>query len=559
MLKSTKSLLIFLSITIIGSMLVLHSLDEREEKEFQILNQATLLTQKLNSNTLLLRRHEKDFLSRKEMKYALLFKQTHQVLQQNITILLDDLEHEKINTQQLIQFVNRINTYSVLFNQIVLKLQAQGLHEKEGNHLKLRVAAHKLLNLSQDNDTLLSDILMLRRYEKDFMLRRDLKYKELFIQKIHSLIKTPQNKNIKTYLNAYENHFIQFVQEEKKIGLHENQGLLGQMRKAVHDSEKLLEKMSSVLIQDLHYQTLELTKFTHIFTLIVFFITILIISLLVKFFTSETKVDKLTQLNNELSKTLSELERTQDKLIEAEKMASLGGLVAGVAHEINTPLGIALTGITYFDDISSNLRKLYSSNNMTEEEFKKYLTTSEDISKQVLSNIKRASNLVQAFKQVSVDQTNEDKREFYVKDYTDGLILSVNNQIKKTKIEIENNISPDIKINSYPGAYGQIITNLILNSVIHGFTNEDKGLISINLEQQKDTYILIYEDDGKGIKKKDLPHIFEPFFTTRRGLGGTGLGLNILYNIVRKQFNGHITCKSTPNKGVEFTIKIPIE
>ena len=559
MLKSTKLLLIFLSITIIGSLLTLHSLDKREEKEFQVLNQATLLTQKLNSNTLLLRKHEKDFLSRKEMKYALSFRQTHQVLQQNITVLLDDLEHEKINTQQLIQFVNLINTYSVLFNQIILKQQRQGFHEKEGNHLNLRESAHKLLNLSKGNDTLLSDILMLRRYEKDFMLRHDLRYKELFIQKIHSMIKTPQNKNIKTYLNTYENSFIQFVQEEEKIGLHENQGLIGQMRKAVHDSEKLLSKMSTQLIRDLHYQTLELTKITHIFTLIIFFITILIISLLIKFFTSETKVGKLTQLNNELSKTLNELERTQDKLIEAEKMASLGGLVAGVAHEINTPLGIALTGITYFDDISNNLRKLYSSNNMTEEEFEKYLKTSEDISKQVLSNIKRASNLVQAFKQVSVDQTNEDKREFYVKDYTDGLILSVNNQIKKTKIKIENNISSDIKINSYPGAYGQIITNLILNSIIHGFTNEEKGLISINLVQKEDTYIFTYEDDGKGIEGKDLPHIFEPFFTTKRGLGGTGLGLNILYNIVRKQFNGHITCKSIPNKGVNFTINIPMD
>ena len=196
---------------------------------------------------------------------------------------------------------------------------------------------------------------------------------------------------------------------------------------------------------------------------------------------------------------------------------------------------------------------------MTQEDFEKYLDESKDISSQVLKNIQRASDLVQSFKQVSVDQTSEIKREFYVKDYTNSIILSIHNQIKRTHITIENNIPSDVKINSYPGAFGQIITNLILNSLIHGYTNKDKGLISFTLKKEKNDIVLHYKDDGKGIKESDLPHIFEPFFTTRRGIGGTGLGLNILYNIVKKQFEGEISCKSKVNEGVDFEIIIPID
>ena len=276
--------------------------------------------------------------------------------------------------------------------------------------------------------------------------------------------------------------------------------------------------------------------------------------------TSELEISnkKLTKTNKKLTKTLSQLKKTQDRLIESEKLSSLGGLVSGVAHEINTPLGVALTGITYFEDISLSIQKLYSEEHMSKEDFEKYLNESKNISTQVLRNIKRASELVRTFKQVSADQESEEKREFYIKDYTDGIILSVYNQIKKTQIKVENNIPSDIKINNYPGAFGQIITNLIINSLVHGYATNDKGTISLNLQKEDNKLILHYKDDGKGINEKDLPHIFEPFFTTKRGLGGTGLGLNILHNIIKKQFGGYITCNSKPNKGVDFEMVFPL-
>jgi len=402
----------------------------------------------------------------------------------------------------------------------------------------------------------LSKILELRRNEKDFLLRKKLKYENLFVTNIQSLLTIIKDKEIINLLIKYKTRFFHLVKLQEEIGLNENLGYTGQMRKAVHKSEVILETLSKQLIKDIDIKSFELIRLTEIFLITIFLIIIFVIILLVNFFTSETKVNQLTNLNEELSQTLQELEKTQDKLIEAEKLASLGGLVAGVAHEINTPLGIALTGITYFDEISENIHKLYDSEDMTKEEFEKYLNDSKKISLQVLNNIRRTANLVNSFKQVSADQTSEVKREFYIKDYTDGIILSVSNQIKKTKIKISNNIPKDVKINSYPGAFGQIITNLILNSIIHGYSNNDKGHITISLRQENSHLILNYKDDGKGIQEKDLPHIFEPFFTTKRGLGGTGLGLNILYNIIRKQFHGQISCKSKPNEGVDFEIII---
>jgi len=267
------------------------------------------------------------------------------------------------------------------------------------------------------------------------------------------------------------------------------------------------------------------------------------------------KTKDLTTANEELEDMVNKLHQTQEQLIFSEKIASLGLLVSGVAHEINTPLGVALTGITYFDDITTQINESYSSNNMSQEEFENYLEASSNISKQILLNLKRTSNLIQTFKQVSVNQIDEEKREIDVKAYTNTLISTIPNQ---TKTIIQNNIPNNIKLNTYPGAYGQVITILILNSLSHAYDADEKGTIIISLEQEPNQLKLKFSDDGRGIEKNDLPHIFEPFFTTKRNLGGPGLGLNILYNIVRQQLKGKVSCTSKLNQGVSFEIVIPI-
>ena len=559
MSKRNKIYLVSLSLIVISALFMLKEIEDKEEKGLRNLTETVLIIKDLQNNVLFLRRNEKDFLLRHNEKYSLDFTKNYIKIQRNITSLINHLKKEKIDTSELLRFNDTVKEYKLLFKNIVETQKIFGLNENKSKYLDLRQTAHALLDDVKLNKKMLSDVLQLRRHEKDFLLRKDLKYRALFLKKERTIFIAAKNQKRINLLKQYKLKFLELVKLQEKIGLNENLGLMGKMRNSIHKSEKILDVLANKFIKDIENKSVELINLTYIFIMILFVIVILIMTILVKFFMSESKINALNLLNNELSKTLNNLEKTQDKLIEAEKMASLGGLVAGVAHEINTPLGIALTGITYFDEISHNIHKIYETQDMTQEDFEKYLDESKDISSQVLKNIQRASDLVQSFKQVSVDQTSEIKREFYVKDYTNSIILSIHNQIKRTHITIENNIPSDVKINSYPGAFGQIITNLILNSLIHGYTNKDKGLISFTLKKEKNDIVLHYKDDGKGIKESDLPHIFEPFFTTRRGIGGTGLGLNILYNIVKKQFEGEISCKSKVNEGVDFEIIIPID
>ncbi|MCP4970701.1 MAG: HAMP domain-containing protein [Arcobacter sp.] len=263
--------------------------------------------------------------------------------------------------------------------------------------------------------------------------------------------------------------------------------------------------------------------------------------------------------NSELKNSISNLKNMQEQLIESEKMASLGGLVSGVAHEINTPVGVALTGITHFQEITTKIKKDYDNEDISEEEFEKYLNTSNELSNIINTNLKRTADLVKSFKQVAVDQTSEKKRKFNVKVYLEEIITSIKNVLRQYKVKINVNVLEEIIINSYPGFYSQIITNLIFNSLRHAYEKEDEGLIDIEVSKVEDNILIEYSDDGKGIKEENLKKIFDPFFTTNREKGGTGLGLNIIYNIIKSNLNGEIICTSKENEGVKFTITLPRE
>jgi len=273
-----------------------------------------------------------------------------------------------------------------------------------------------------------------------------------------------------------------------------------------------------------------------------------------------TRTTELQESYKELNDSMDKLKQTQKHLIESETMASLGGLVAGVAHEINTPVGLSLTGITHFLDLAETIKFDYENENLSEDEFKKFIKDSNELAKSININLVKTAELVRSFKQVAVDQSSEATRIFKVYDYINETLLSIKNITKKTKVNIVNECDYNLEIQSYPGAISQIITNLVMNSIIHAYSKEERGNIIINIHKgdEENEYIMTYEDDGCGMSKDNLEKIFDPFFTTNREQGGSGLGMSIIYNLITTKLNGDIICESKEGQGTKFIITMHI-
>ncbi len=259
----------------------------------------------------------------------------------------------------------------------------------------------------------------------------------------------------------------------------------------------------------------------------------------------------------EFKKLEDRLAKMQEQIIKSEKMASLGSLVAGVAHEISTPIGLGVTGMSHFVSQTHELRKLFDSQEMTEEDFENYLTSAQKTADIVYSNLFNAKNIIQSFKRVSVDQSNEVKREFELHEYVDEIITSLHNKIKYTKIKILNEIDKEIVLNSFAGSYAQIFTNLIMNSIIHGFKHDENGHITVDASQDDKNIYIEYRDDGCGIAGEIIDKIYEPFFTTKVNEGGSGLGMQIIHDLITNQLQGEIRVESKDINGVLFKIILP--
>jgi signal transduction histidine kinase len=273
----------------------------------------------------------------------------------------------------------------------------------------------------------------------------------------------------------------------------------------------------------------------------------------------EQRTEELLVKNQELQQALENLKQTQDQLVHAEKMASLGNLVAGIAHEINTPVGVGVTATSHLQKVTKDFAHLYSVGNVKRRDLTNYLAESDEALTIIFSNLERASQLIRSFKQVSVDQSSEARRVFNVKQYLGEILLSLHPKLKRTQHKITVQCDENLQMDSFPGAFGQIITNLVMNSIIHAYEPDRAGQLTITIEPEEEQRIcLIYSDDGKGMERDVVAQIFNPFFTTKRGMGGTGLGLYILYNIVKQQFGGSIECVSEPGKGTKFIIDIPV-
>ena len=246
------------------------------------------------------------------------------------------------------------------------------------------------------------------------------------------------------------------------------------------------------------------------------------------------------------------LQKTQSELVQTEKMASLGRLVAGISHEINTPIGIGVTAASYLRKETQNFEKAYKDESLTQSVFEEFIDHSLQSSEMILTNLERAANLIQSFKQISVDQSSDEIRVFYLDEYLQSIVTSLHPRLKTTKHNVDIICSKSLQIESNPGVFYQIISNLIINSIIHGFEEKEEGHMVISVRPIGSNLEVIYEDDGKGMSKTNLDKIFDPFFTTKRSAGGSGLGTHIVFNLVTQKLNGTITAESKEGEGLRF-------
>lgn len=269
---------------------------------------------------------------------------------------------------------------------------------------------------------------------------------------------------------------------------------------------------------------------------------------------------ELLVAKQQAEQALQNLKLAQDELLRSEKLAALGSLVAGVAHEINTPLGNTLTAATHLADEGQRFRNQLASGGLRRSDLERFLATEHDITALMLSNMERAVALVQSFKQVAVDQTSDDRRQFDLRTYIDEVVLSLGPRLKGQPHQIQVDCPADIAIDGYPGALFQVLSNLVMNALLHAFTADTPGQMSIHVTAPAtpDGLItLVFQDNGCGMPPAVRKRVFDPFFTTRRGAGGSGLGLHIVYNLVTVTMAGQIQVHSTPGEGTRFEIRFP--
>ncbi|EWH10020.1 histidine kinase [Catenovulum agarivorans DS-2] len=270
------------------------------------------------------------------------------------------------------------------------------------------------------------------------------------------------------------------------------------------------------------------------------------------------RTDALKDANNELLTTLETLHKYQNQLVENEKMASLGDMVAGIAHEVNTPIGLGVTASTLLNDRLREVKNALDNKKLTAKQLDKFLTEGEENLNIIYRNLNRAAELISSFKQVAVDQSNENSRSFKVLDFINDVLLSLRPKIKATPHQINLVCDESLVIESKPGPLNQILINLIMNSIIHAFPDGRIGKIDINISVHSGLLKIIFQDDGVGVDNNMKKRIFDPFVTTKRGEGGSGLGMHLVYNLVTQALNGSIHIESEKDKGVLFKIEIPV-
>ncbi|RZI43029.1 PAS domain S-box protein [Herbaspirillum sp. HC18] len=271
------------------------------------------------------------------------------------------------------------------------------------------------------------------------------------------------------------------------------------------------------------------------------------------------RTEELQRTNEELAHALETLNKAQEELVRSEKLAALGSLVAGIAHELNTPIGNSLMVASTLADQTRSLSRSFNSHGLKRSILENYIGDAGKAGDILVRNLQRAADLVTGFKQVAVDQTSSQRRRFSVAEVVSEIMLTLWPTLKKTSFVVRQNIPDSLVMDSYPGPLGQVITNLVNNALLHGFDGRHSGTVSISAEQADEGWMeLSVKDDGVGIPPANLNRIFDPFFTTKLGAGGSGLGLNITHNIVTGILGGRIRVQSELGAGTTIVLSLPL-
>ena len=241
---------------------------------------------------------------------------------------------------------------------------------------------------------------------------------------------------------------------------------------------------------------------------------------------------ELRKRNQELASSMDTLHQAREQLVESERMASLGGLVAGIAHDVNTPLGVSVTAASFLQERLNNLKTDFEDKSLTNKNMANFIDEAEQTALLLLSNLERASDLIASFKQVAVDQTSETEREFVLGEYINEIIQSLKPSFKHTDHQINVTCPDNLVVTCAPGAIAQIVTNMVVNSLSHGFESKSAGKITLDVKEENDMVVIYYKDDGKGLSEEELSQLFDAFFTTKRGEGGSGLGTHIMLSLI---------------------------
>lgn len=272
----------------------------------------------------------------------------------------------------------------------------------------------------------------------------------------------------------------------------------------------------------------------------------------------EEKQAELYLVNDQLEQSLEDLKATQVQLIQSEKFAALGELVAGVAHEINTPLGIGITLATYIQDQHLRLLKQFETGTLSKSQLSEYLESLTESLPTMVSSLNRSAEIISSFKNVAGEQSALELRAVNLHDFLSDVIVNLRPKFKNTTHQIQLNCPEDLVLYQYPGAFSHILTNLVVNSLTHGFENQPLGRIDVLVYTHQDLGYFVYTDNGRGIDPLLLEKVFDPFYTTKRSEGNTGLGMHIIHNIVTQTLKGKLELESELGKGIKLSITFPL-